>query len=129
LLASETSVGAPAGIRITASEKAELSCELLPKGTGSTSWRLQLSGEPDNPLTGSFVGAETYTLEGVGSAIGNSKHGPTVGYYIKRDGRTVASVQTSGKRQVLFAPGAQTDDLVAAAVVLLLIDESVRDLD
>jgi hypothetical protein len=129
LVASETSVGAPAGIQITASEKAELDCELLPNGTGSKSWRLQLNGDPDAPLNGSFTGDGSFVLQGVGSAIGSMKHGPTVGYYIKRDDRTVASVQTSGKRQVLFAPDAQSDALVAAAVVLLLIDESVRDLD
>jgi hypothetical protein len=128
LMASETNLGV-ATVQITTSEKAELDCELLPKGAGNKSWRLQLSGSPDDPLNGTFNGDESYTLEGVGSAIGSIKHGPTVGYYIKRDGRTVASVQTSGKRQVLFAPDAQSDQLVAATVVLLLIDESVRELD
>jgi hypothetical protein len=129
LLVSATNVAIPAGVQITARENAELDCELLPQGTGSTSWKLQLSGDPDNPLNGAFSGGESYTLEGVGTAIGNTKRGPTAGYYIKRAGRTVASVQTSGTRQVIFAPNAQSDALLGAAVVLLLIDESVRDLD
>jgi hypothetical protein len=129
LSATATNVGGPAGIQITAKENAELDCELLPQGTGRESWRLQLSGDPDNPLNGQFTGGQRYTLQGIGTAFGSTKHGPTGGYYIKQDDRTVASVQTTGKRQVLFAPGAQTDALVAAAVVLLLIDESVRDLD
>jgi hypothetical protein len=90
-----------------------------------------LSGDPDNPLNGTFKHEHSYsyTLEGIGTAFGSTKHGPTGGYYIKLDGRTLASVQTTGKRQVLFGPDMQTDALVAAAVVLLLIDESVRDLD
>ena len=129
LAANETTVAAPAGIQITASEKAELYCELLPNGTGRESWKLNLSGDPDNPLTGVYQGKQNYTIEGVGIAIGSTKHGPTAGYYIKQDGRTVATVQTTNKRQVVFAPNAQSDELVAAAVVLLLIDESVRDLD
>lgn len=129
LVASETSIGAPAGIQISARDDAELDCELLPQGTGRNSWRLRLEGDPENPLSGRFVGDNTsYTLEGVGTAIGSTKHGPTAGYYIRLDGRTVASVQTTGKRQVMFAPNSQTDALVAAAVVLLLIDESVRSL-
>lgn len=130
LAANETSVGVPAGIRISANDKAELDCELLPNGTGRESWKLRLNGETDRPLNGEFAGGgQTYTLEGVGTAIGSTKYGPTAGYHIKQNGRMVASVQTTGKRQVLFAPDAQSDALVAAGVVLLLIDESVRDLD
>jgi hypothetical protein len=129
LAANETTVAAPAGIRVTASEKAELYCELLPKGTGRESWKLKLTGDVDNPLTGEFTGQQNYTLEGIGIAIGSTKHGPTAGYYIKQDGRAVATVQTTNKRQVVFASNAQSDELVAAAVVLLLIDESVRSLD
>lgn len=129
LAANETSVAAPAGIRISASDKAELDCELLPNGTGRESWKLRLNGETDRPLNGEFTGGgQTYSLEGVGTAIGSTKHGPTGGYHIKQNGRMVASVQTTGKRQVVFAPDAQSDALVAAAVVLLLIDESVREL-
>jgi hypothetical protein len=129
LAANETTVGAPAGIRITASEKAELYCELLPNGTGKDSWKLELNGDPDNPLNGGYHGKQRYTVQGIGTAIGSTKHGPTAGYYIQQDGRTVATVQTTNKRQVVFAPNAQSDELIAAAVVLLLIDESVRDLD
>jgi hypothetical protein len=130
LAANETTVAAPAGIQISASDKAGLDCELLPNGTGRESWKLKLSGETDRPLNGQFTGAlQSYDLEGVGTAIGSTKYGPTGGFYIKQNGRTVASVQTTGKRQVVFAPGSQSDALVAAAVVLLLIDESVRDLD
>jgi hypothetical protein len=127
--ASATNIGAPGGVQITAREKAALDCELLPQGRGSESWRLQLSGDPDNPLNGEFTGAQAYELEGVGTAIGSTRHGPTGGYHIRQAGRPVASVQVTGKRQVLFAPGAQSEALIAAAVVLLLIDESVRDLD
>ncbi|HEY0304611.1 MAG TPA: hypothetical protein VGC44_06550 [Longimicrobiales bacterium] len=129
LSAKATNIGAPGGVQITAKENAELDCAMLPQGTGSASWRLQLSGDPDNPLHGQLSGAHHYTLQGIGTAIGSTRHGPTGGYYIKQEERTVASVQTTGKRQVLFAPGAHSDALVAAAVVLLLIDESVRDLD
>ena len=129
LSASATNIGAPGGVQITAKENAELDCEMLPQGTGRDSWRLQLGGDPDDPLNGQLSGAQTYTLQGVGTAFGSTKHGPTGGYYIKQNDRTVASVQTTGQRQLLFANGAQSDALVAAAVVLLLIDESVRDLD
>ena len=129
LSASATNIGAPGGVQITAKENAELDCEMLPQGSGRDSWRLQLSGDPDNPLNGQLTGAHTYTLQGVGTAIGSTKHGPTGGYYIKQNDRAVASVQTTGQRQLLFANGAESDALVAAAVVLLLIDESVRDLD
>ena len=129
LAAQELSVGAPAGIRITAREKASLDCEMLPNGKGSESWKLVLNGDPDNPLNGELSGRETYTLEGIGTAIGSTKHGPTGGYHIKQNGRVVATVQTTSPRAVSFAAGAQSDALVAAAVVLLLIDESVRDLD
>ena len=131
LTASATNVAAPGGVQITAQDDAELDCEMLPQGRGSESWRLRLSGDPDNPLNGTFKHEHSYsyTLEGIGTAFGSTKHGPTGGYYIKLDGRTLASVQTTGKRQVLFGPDMQTDALVAAAVVLLLIDESVRDLD
>ena len=93
------------------------------------SWRLTLTGDPDTPLNGELTGATVYTLEGVGTALGSTKHGPTGGYYIKQAGQAVASVQTTGKRQVVLAPGAMADQLIAAAAVLLLIDESVRDLD
>ena len=127
--ASATNIDAPGGVQITAREKAALDCELLPQGRGSESWRLQLSGDPDNPLNGQFTGAQTYELAGIGTAIGSTRHGPTGGYHIKQAGRTVAAVQVTSPRRVLFAPDAQTDALIAAAVVLLLIDESVRDLD
>jgi hypothetical protein len=129
LSAKATNIGAPGGVQITAKENAELDCEMLPQGSGRASWRLQLNGDPDNPLNGQLSGPQQYTLQGIGTAIGSTRHGPTGGYYIKQEDRTVASVQTTGKRQVLFAPGAHSDALVAAAVVLLLIDESVRDLD
>lgn len=129
LSASATNVAAPGGVQITAQDDAELDCEMLPQGRGSESWRLRLSGDPDTPLKGELTGARSYTLEGVGTAFGSTRHGPTGGYYIKQNDRAVASVQTTGKRQVLFAQDAQSDALVAAAVVLLLIDESVRDLD
>ena len=130
LRARETSVNAPAGVKITASEKAELECEMLPQGSGRDSWRLELSGDPDNPLNGSLAGAgSAYTIQGIGTAFGSTKYGPTGGYYIKQNDRTVATAQVTGKRQVLFAEGAQSDALLAATVVLLLIDESVRDLD
>jgi hypothetical protein len=129
LAAKELSVGAPAGIRITAKEEASLDCEMLPNGKGSESWKLTLTGDPDNPLKGEFTGSQSYTLEGIGTAIGSTKHGPTGGYHIKQNGRVVATVQTTSPRAVNFADGAQSDALVAAAVVLLLIDESVRDLD
>ena len=129
LSASATNVAGPAGVQITAKDDADLDCELLPGGRGSTSWKLKLSGDPENPLQGQFTGAASYTIEGVGTAIGSTKHGPTGGYYIKQGDRVIASVQTTGKRELLFAPGQQADALVAAAVVLLLIDESVRALD
>ena len=93
-------------------------------------WRLRLKGDPDSPLNGELIGASVaYAVEGVGTAFGSTRHGPTGGYYIKQNDRTVVSLQTTGKREVLFASGAQSDALVAAAVVLLLIDQSVRDLD
>lgn len=129
LAAQELSVGAPAGVRISASEKASLDCEMLPNGQGRESWKLTLAGDPDNPLKGELTGRESYTLEGIGTAIGSTRYGPTGGYHIKRDGRVVATVQTTSPRAVNFADGVQSDPLVAAAVVLLLIDESVRDLD
>ena len=129
LAARATNVAAPGGVQITASEIAELDCELLPGGRGRESWRLTLSGDPDDPLNGELVGSQRYTLEGVGTAWGSTKHGPTGGYYIKQDERTVATVQITGNREVVFAPNAQSDVLIAAATVLLLIDESVRDLD
>lgn len=129
LAAKATNVAAPGGVQITASEVAELDCELLPGGRGRESWRLTLSGDPDNPLNGELLGSQRYTVEGVGTAWGSTKHGPTGGYYIKQDERTVATVQTTGDRQVVIAPNAQNDVLVAAATVLLLIDESVRALD
>jgi hypothetical protein len=129
LSAKATNVGIPGGVQVSASEVAELDCELLPKGRGRESWRLTLSGDTDDPLNGQLVGTSTYTLQGVGTALGSTRHGPTGGYYIKQDDRTVASVQTTGPRQVIFAPQAMTDELIAAATVLLLIDESVRELD
>jgi hypothetical protein len=129
LAANETTVAAPAGIQITASGKAALDCELLPNGTGRESWKLKLGGDPDNPLNGDFHGREDYTLEGIGTAIGSTKYGPTGGYHIKQNGKIVATVQTTSPRAVNFAEGMQSDPLIAAAVVLLLIDESVRDLD
>ncbi len=130
LAASELSVGAPAGISVVAKENASLECEMLPQGKGRDSWRLELKGKPDDPLNGTFiVGNDTYVLQGIGTAIGSTKHGPTGGYHIQRDGRTIATVQTMGDRQVRFAADAQNDALIAASVVLLLMDESVRDLD
>jgi hypothetical protein len=129
LAANELSVAAPAGVRISAKEAASLDCELLPNGQGSESWKLVLSGDPDNPLNGELTGREQYTLEGIGTAIGSTRYGPTGGYHIKHNGRVVATVQTTSPRAVNFAEGAQSDALVAAAVVLLLIDDSVRDLD
>ena len=131
LSAKATNVGAPGGVQISADEAAELDCELLEKGSGRASWRLTLSGDPDHPLNGELVGATSYTIAGVGIALGSTKHGPTGGYYIKLagDGRTVASVQTTGQRQVIFSAEAVEDHLLAPATVLLLIDESVRELD
>lgn len=129
LEATETAINAPAGVKITASGKAELECEMLPEGRGRESWKLQLSGSPDNPLNGTLTGAASYTIQGIGTAFGSTRYGPTGGYYIKQNDRAVATVQVTGKRQVVFAPDAQSDPLLAAAVVLLLIDESVRDLD
>lgn len=129
LTAEATNVAAPGGVQITAHEKAELDCEMLPKGASRDSWRLKLSGDTDNPLNGELNGASRYSIAGHGTAIGSTRHGPTAGYYLKHDDRTVASVQVVGKRQVLFAPGAQSNPLLAAAVVLLLIDESVREVD
>src|SRR5687768_16386244 len=72
LAANELSVGAPAGIRISANEAASLDCEILPNGKGSDSWKLVLSGDPDNPLKGELNGREQYTLEGIGTAIGST---------------------------------------------------------
>lgn len=129
LSAKATNVAAPGGVQISADEAAELDCELLPGGRGRESWRLTLTGDPDTPLHGELTGATAYTLEGVGTALGSTKHGPTGGYYIQQAGQAVASVQTTGNRQVIFAPGAMADPLIAAAAVLLLIDESVRELD
>lgn len=129
LSANETTVAAPAGIELTAREKAELECEMLPGGRGRESWRLELEGDPDNPLNGQLTGTTSYTIKGIGTAFGSTDYGPTGGYHIRQGERTVASVQVAGKRQVVFEPGARSDSLLAAAVVLLLIDESVRDLD
>ena len=129
ITAEETAVNAPAGIKITAKESAELECEMLPQGRGSQSWKLLLTGAPDRPLNGTLSGTANYTIEGIGTAFGSTKHGPTGGYYIKQNDQTVATVQVVSKRQVLFAPGAQSDALLAAAVAMLLVDESARDLD
>src|SRR5687768_1271113 len=120
LSADETVINAPAGFEITASEKAELECELLQGGQGSESWRLELAGKPDTPMTGTYRTTSSYEIEGIGAAVGSTRHGPTVGYYITEGGRTVATVQVSGKRQVLFAEGQNSDALVGAVVVLLL---------
>ena len=120
------SIAAPAGIEISARENSELECEILPGGRGSDSWRLELKGKPDNPLNGRFIGNGEYTIEGIGTAFGSTKHGPTGGYHIKQGDRTVATVQVTGKRQVTFASDAQSQPLLAAAIALLLIDENAR---
>jgi hypothetical protein len=122
-------VGAPAVIEINAGETSKLECQMLPKGTGRDSWRLELSGKPDNPMKGRLTGNGEYTIEGVGTAFGSTKYGPTGGYYIKQGDRTVALLQVTGKRQVLFAPDAQSEPLLATAVALLLIDDIARSVD
>lgn len=125
-----TGVGAPAGIVIAARQSSEIECEMLPQGSGRDSWKLMLRGRPNDPMTGQLTGnGSTYTVEGRSISLGTSKYGPTGGYYIKQGDRTVATVQISGKRQVLFAPGVQSDPLLAAAVALLLIDEQARGVD
>ncbi len=125
-----TGVGAPAGVEIAARQSSKIECEMLPRGTGRTSWKLELSGRPNDPMTGQLTGdGSTYTVHGLGIAIGTTKYGPTGGYYIKQGDQTVATVQITGKRQVLFAPGVQSDPLLAAAVALLLIDEQARGVD
>ena len=128
LSASETAINAPGGIQINARESAALDCELLPGGRGSVSWRLELAGKPDAPLTGSFRTTSQYQIEGIGTAIGSTKHGPTGGYHITQAGRPVAAVQVTGDRNVWLAADAE-EALVGAAIVLLLMDESVRDLE
>jgi hypothetical protein len=122
-------VAAPGGIEINAKENSELECEILPKGTGRDSWRLELTGKPNNPMTGRFTGNGEYVIQGVGTAFGSTKYGPTGGYYIKQGDRTVATVQVTGKRQILFAADAQSDPLLAAAIALLLLDDNARDVD
>jgi hypothetical protein len=125
-----TGVGAPAGVEIAARQSSKIECEMLPRGTGRDSWKLDLRGQPNNPMTGNLIGnGSTYTVEGLGISLGNTKYGPTGGYYIKQGDRTIATVQITGKRQVLFAPGAQSDPLLAAAIALLLIDEQARGVD
>jgi hypothetical protein len=125
-----TGVGAPGGVEIAARQSSKIECEMLPRGTGRDSWKLELRGRPNDPMTGQLTGdGNTYTVEGRSISLGTTKYGPTGGYYIKQDDRTVATVQITGKRQVLFAPGAQSDPMLAAAIALLLIDEQARGVD
>jgi hypothetical protein len=130
LTSSGRRVAGPGGFEINAGESSALECEMLPKGTGRDSWRLELHGKPRGPLSGNLSGGSSnFTIEGSGTAFGSTKHGPTGGYYIRQGERTLASVQVVGKRNVTFAAEAQSDALLAAAVALLLVDESVLDPD
>lgn len=117
----ETDVEVRGGVSVSARDKASLECEMLPQGKGSMSWTLRLEGSTDDPLNGTFTGSGVmYQVSGIGLAVGSTKHGPTGGYHIRMNDRTVAVVQTTNDRHASFAADAFNEALLAAAVALLL---------
>jgi len=109
---------------------AALFCGLAPVDGGELH-RLELHASRNRVLTGTVTGAYTMRVEGRGTALfDNGEHGPTGGFYLRADGRSLAAVQTANSGSVRIATHLDLQHRHAVAAVagaLLILDESRRE--
>ena len=128
----DKSIGMAKGVEIEFKDKSQLQCAISPAAADAATapLRLELNSDDDNkPMAGSLSGAHTLEVQGIGM-VRDGKRGPTGGFYLRQDGRPVATVEVANSGRVILARDAApaTRDLSAAvAAALLLIDESLRD--
>lgn len=128
--ASEKSVDGRGGWSFMLGEKAALSCAT---NSGNEKWQLELATESHDVLAGTFTGARTYRVQGIGlTGLSKGTKGPVAGFHLFDDDAPVAVIQIINEKRVLYARGLderQRDALLPALAALLLLDESIRDFD
>lgn len=128
--ASEKSIDGRGGWSFMLGEKAALSCAT---DSGHEKWQLELATEGDDVLAGTFSGAHTYRVQGIGlTGLSKGTKGPVAGFHLYDADAPVAVVQTINDKRILFARALderQRDALMPALAALVLLDESIRDFD
>lgn len=128
--ASERSLGLKGGWSFTLGESAELSCQT---SSGQEKWNLNVSTKGDEALAGKITGPREYRVQGIGlTGLSKGTHGPVAGFHLFDGEAPVAAVQVISPRRVVYAKGLderQRDALVPAMAALMLLDESIREMN
>lgn len=128
--ASERSLGLKGGWSFTLGESAELSCQT---SSGQEKWNLNVSTKGDEALAGKITGPREYHVQGIGlTGLSKGTRGPVAGFHLFDGDTPLAIVQVVDPRRVMYAKGLderQKDALVPSIAALMLLDESLRDMD
>jgi hypothetical protein len=121
------------GGQVTGVSASQLECRLSPQdaaGDEGDEWTLSLASRGGSPMSGTLTGdGAELEIEGTRAMEGGASQLDATGYYLRRDGRTLAAVEVVDGGGVWMDPSLPDEDRlqVAGAAMALLLYESLGE--